>query len=234
MGRKQFLRPVFSPVPMAVAVTGHVDIPDHPRSREDYETLGLRLGKTDIPLMFMEDNLDECWLYRHIKDTGKEVTHSISDNPAKNTLAYHCVQAQKTEWLVRALDALPIFGMPDVMVWVDLGIFSLPGMSEEIIVDFMHRAAFECSIAIPGCWSRDYHYNDQHPCWRFCGGVLVMPRVHAVRFDSEMKKEYKRWLTLTGNVSWEVNTMARLESNMPRLPIRHYYADHNQTLFTNY
>lgn len=233
MGRV-FLRPVLSPVPTAVVVTGYVEIPEHPRTRDEYLVLGTRLAEAHAPLMLMEDRLDECWLYKYIDESGKTYTHSISDNPKKNTLAYHIVQAQKSEWLVRALDVLPMFGLPDVMVWVDFGIFSVPGITLEILNDFIRRAAFEESIAIPGVWSSEFQYDDKNPCWRFCGGVLVMPRKHAEKFDQEMKQEYKRWMELTGNVSWEVNTMARLENTKPWLPIRHYYADHNSSIFVNY
>jgi hypothetical protein len=107
-------------------------------------------------------------------------------------------------------------------------------VTAKIIQDFMLRAADEQAIAIPGCWKRSYEYNDQHPCWRFCGGVVVMPRKYAGVFDAAVKGEYKRHIRETGNVSWEVNCWARVEERYPELPIWQYHADHDATMFTNF
>jgi hypothetical protein len=63
---------------------------------------------------------------------------------------------------------------------------------------------------------------------------MLVPRVYLDRLDAAMKREYVRWLELTHNVSWETNTLARVEKLNPTLPIWWYRADHDQTLFTNY
>jgi hypothetical protein len=159
------------------------------------------------------------------------VTHSTADNPAKNSLAYHIVQAEKSELIADAAELVP---GADVIVWIDLGIFHLPGMTAGVIEDFMARAAAEEAIAIPGCWERNYQYDDRYPMWRFCGGLLVVPREHAAALAAVMRDECKRHLRETGNLSWEVNTLARVEQRYPDLPIRWYKADHNSSMFTNY
>ena len=53
------------------------------------------------------------------------------------------------------------------MCWgvCDFGIFSIPGVTE-ILWEFMYRAQNERVISIPGCWSRNYKYDDEWPCWR--------------------------------------------------------------------
>lgn len=222
---------------MITAVTAYVPIPDHPRSVEDYQRLaGPLLDMADrIPLMAADGDLEHCWLYRHLlnrydMDPAK-FSHSVSDNPRKNSLAYHIVQAQKIEWLVAAAQIDP---MADVFCWIDYGIFHVPGVTSKIISDFIKRADNEQIITIPGCWGTDYVYDDAHPCWRFCGGLIIVPRVYLDRLDQAVKREYIRWLELTHNVSWETNTLARVEQLYPNLPIWWYRADHDQTIFTNY
>ena len=121
----------------------------------------------------------------------------------------------------------------DVFCWIDYGIFHLPGVTERIIIDFLKRAANERTITIPGCWDKNYTYDDANPCWRFCGGLMLVPREYIQAFDNAMQTEYRHWLWKTGNVSWEVNTLARVEHRHPDL-IWWYQADHNEQMFTRY
>jgi hypothetical protein len=214
-----------------LAVTGFIPIPGHPRPARDYERLGAQLAAADIKLLCLDTALEACWLYRHLQRHGP-VTHSTADNPAKNSLAYHIVQAEKSELIADAAELVP---GADVIVWIDLGIFHLPGMTAGVIEDFMARAAAEEAIAIPGCWERNYQYDDRYPCWRFCGGLMVVPREHAAALAAVMRDECKRWLKLTGNLSWEVNTLCRVEERYPTLPIRWYGpCNHDASMFLNY
>ena len=221
---------------MIGVVTGFVPIPGHPRSEVEYRKLGDRLLQAQVPqedavLMQLEMDLERCWLYEYLKWRGGEVTHSVSDNPRKNTKAYHIVQSQKAEFLLEAARNYREVDV-DVYAWVDYGIFHLPGMTDEILVDFLRRAKDERSITIPGCWDRNYTYDDNHPCWRFCGGVMIVPKRDLVEFDAAWKMEYISWLKKTNNLNWEVNALARMEAH--GFPIWHYKADHNATMFTNY
>jgi hypothetical protein len=211
-------------------VTAYVPLKTSHRSEAEFHRLGHQLLDSDLPIMFMHDKLEKCWLHQYAGWCGRKLTHSISDDPEKNTLAYHCVMAQKTDWLV---DAACFNQEPEVLVWIDYGIFHVPGITIEIIKNFLLRAMDERCIAIPGCWEKNYLYDDEHPCWRFCGGVMVIPRKFVFEFDMAMKQEYIRWIHETGNVSWEVNTLARLERRH-ELPIWHYRADHNESMFQNY
>jgi hypothetical protein len=223
---------------MIVVVTAFVPIPGHPRSETQYHELARPLMSLTgrVPLMFAQGDLERCWLHGYLNRrfglNTANFSYSIGDNPHKNSLAYHMVQAQKTEWLVAASTVDPV---ADVFCWIDYGIFHLPGMTIGIIEEFLKRADSEQAIAIPGCWEKDqYPYVDNYPYWRFCGGVMVVPRQYVVALDMAMKTEYERWLYITENVSWEVNTLARVEQQNPELPIWWYKADHDKTLFTNY
>jgi hypothetical protein len=219
---------------MITVVTAFVPIPGHPRSAAEYDALAkpLLTLQSQFPVLCARGGLDRCWLYHYLYNNyyGPDFTHSIADNPKKNSLAYHIVQAQKTEWLVMAASLRPL---SDVFVWIDYGIFHLPGVTQQIIEEFLQRADGERAISVPGCWGMDYDYDDNRPCWRFCGGVMVVPREYVIALDIEMKDEYARWLWEHSNISWEVNTLARLERNSD-LPIWWYKADHDASMFTAY
>jgi hypothetical protein len=221
---------------MITAVSAFIPIPDHPRSEQEYDQLGKRLLGINHRVLFAKGDIEHCWLYGHlVEEYDYDTAHfsySIADNPRKNSLPYHIIQAQKTEWLEIASHADPF---SDVFVWIDYGIFHVPGVTKEIIDAFLDRADNEQAIAIPGCWQKDqFPYNDEWPYWRFCGGVMVVPRKFVGPFNAAMKHEYKRWLKKTGNISWEVNTLARLEQEDPDFPCWWYAADHDSTLFRNY
>jgi hypothetical protein len=219
---------------MIVAVTAYVPIPGHPRSPDEYHKLAAPLCSLafEAPILSRMSTLEECWLHEYLAGNGGNVTHSVSDNPQKNTMNYHIVQAQKTEFLVDAAEACNM--EPDVFVWIDYGIFHVPGVTPNIIREFLKRADGEEVISIPGCWDKGYTYDDNNPCWRFCGGVMVVPRKYVVALDAAMKSEYARWIDRHNNVSWEVNTLARVEQNEPELPIWWYKANHDASIFTNY
>lgn len=217
---------------MITAVTAFVPISGHPRSEAEYRALGHRLLAVKHRVLSADGDLEHCWLDTYLRRNDLDVTHSVADNPQKNSLAYHIIQAQKTEWLEVASFVDPL---SDVFVWIDYGIFHVPGVTAAIIDSFLERADSEQAIAIPGCWQKDQHpYDDEWPYWRFCGGVMVVPRRLIEPFNHAMKREYIRWLAETGNISWEVNTLARLEQQDPEFPVWWYQADHDQTMFTNY
>jgi hypothetical protein len=217
---------------MIMAVTGYVPIENHPRSMDEYVQLGEQLNATGIPLLALSGKLEDCWMYHYLSyRKAQHPTHSTADNPRKNTIAYHIVQAQKSEWLTVAADLNPV---PDVFVWLDMGIFHIPGMTAQIVRDFMFRAENERTIAIPGCWDRNYEYDDRYPMWRWAGGVMIVPRQYVDAFDACMKDEYKRHLRETNNLSWEVNTLSRLERRGTALPLWHYRANHDASMLTNY
>jgi hypothetical protein len=200
----------------------------------DYDRLGQQLIDINERVLFAKGSIEHCWLYDYLSSNydPHEITYSAGDNPQKNSLAYHIVQAQKTEWLACASYVEP---SADVLVWIDYGIFHIPGVTAAIIDDFVRRTASEQAIAIPGCWEKDqYPYDDLWPCWRFCGGCFIVPRRYVEPFNEAMKREYKRWIAETKNVSWDVNTLARLEKQ-ELLPIWWYGpCDHNETMFTLY
>lgn len=218
-------------MPNIKVVTGYVPISGHPRSAAEYGELGEGIFKPLSQAVRVQpyyDKLGECWMWNYVQALKTPTTHSTADHSKKNTLAYHCVQHQKFAWLLKAAIDDPSF---DTFVWIDYGIGHVPGVTPEVILEFLERVKLG-DFAIPGCWTKANALNsDLFPCWRFCGGVMVVPRGDVHKLYKGIKREVQRHLKLTNNVTWEVNTLARIEAS---LPLRWYQADHNETMFTGY
>ena len=212
-------------------VTGYVPIPRHPRPSSWYGAHGEKFKELAlVPVHPFYNRLEECWLKRFLDTLPFKVTHSEGDNPAKNTLAYHIVQHQKFNWLVHASFADP---QPDVFVWMDYGIFgSIPGVTATVILDFLDRVRAD-DFAVPGCWPFRPDIPDEFPSWRFCGGLMIVPREYIQRLFHAVRYNTRGHIDLTRNVSWEVNTLARIERDAD-LPFRWYLADHDGSMFGNY
>lgn len=214
-------------------VTGFTPIPNHPRPREEYERLHAGLfNKIKVPggsMCCYHTDLEGTWLYDYLSELSPSdglVLHSVGDNPKKNTIAYHCVQHQKFEWLANAATK---WEDGDPLVWIDYGIAHCEGVTPDVVNEFLTRVQ-PGDFAIPGCWDIT-PVNDDFPCWRFCGGLMVVPRDQVFALRDAVVEAVESLIRTKHNVSWEVNTLARIE---PLLPIRWYAGDHNETMFTHY
>ena len=218
-------------------VTGFVPLPKHPRPAQEYHVLADRFNDLRYPLSKTICGVEDCWLWQFAQNIPG-LTHSIHDNPNKNTMAYHAVLHQKFEWLVRAAcldDAI------DTFVYIDYGIFHLKDITVPIIEALLDtvRVANYKEVSIPGCWSDQQMTGarvaipDSEPCWRFCGGVVVVPRPMVFPLYNAVRQNAENHILKTRNVSWEVNTLARVEK-AHALPVRWYAADHNKTMFTGF
>lgn len=216
----------------AKLVTAYVPIPNHPRTPAEYGALGERLGNVPVFKKAFYSTLDFMWLLQFVKNES-DVRHAEGDNPAKNTMAYHAVQHEKLSFLKQAAaeDA-----DSDVFVWVDYGIFSQPGHSNQAIWEFMNKVD-DKHIYIPGCWGYNAEIPFDQPCWRFCGSVISVPRQYLNVFEAVFKATVMQHITKTKLVDWEVNNLARVEQRSAlrrsKLPIKWYQADHNVSMFTN-
>lgn len=208
-------------------VTAYVPIPNHPRTAEEYGALGEKLSGVPVKKKAFYMRLEDTWMSKYISKLPFVPRSSEGDNPQKNSLAYHCVNHMKSTWLVQAADEYPD---ADVLVWVDYGIFTLPGINNQMIYEFMEKVD-DKSIYAPGCWDKPEVIESAYPCWRFCGSVISVPRKLVDQFDYETRVAARQHISKTKNVEWEVNTWARVEART-RLPFSVYKADHNATLFT--
>ncbi len=62
--------------------------------------------------------------------------------------------------------------------------------------------------------------------------MMVVSQKTVHKLYKGIKRSMAEHIARTNNVTWEVNTLAEAEPQLP--PIRWYKADHNETLFTNY
>ena len=209
-------------------VTAYVPIPNHPRTPKEYGDLGEQLGGVPVRKKCFYNKLDELWMTKYVAKLPFTPRASEGDNVLKNSLAYHAVNHQKTSWLVQAADEDP---EADVLVWVDYGIFHLPGVHNQALYEFMEKLD-DRAIYAPGCWHKPQVVEAAYPNWRFCGSVLAVPRKMVDQLDYECRVAARHHISATKNVEWEVNTWARVE-NKTKLPFHWYKADHDVSMFTN-
>lgn len=215
-------------------VTGIVDIPDHPRSRVEYDKYftQLRGALGDYTPMVFEAGIRDLWMTSFIEGLvrqGHYIRHSEGDNSKKNSTEYHVVQHQKPEWLEMAALRDPD---ADVFVWMDYGIARLPGVAGEVLTAFLRRVRND-NVTIPGCWDKR-EIDDSFPCWRFCGSMFIVPRRDVFAFNKTFKAITRIRVRSTCNISWETNDMAHLELANVGPYIKWYPGDHNASMFVNY
>jgi hypothetical protein len=217
-------------------VTGYVEIPNTNRSPGTYHELGAELSAAahdaGVPLYkFVSGAADGLWLRRMVDGNCDPVAHAEYNNPGKNTLDYHAVQHQKTEWIATAAKDLSW----DALVWIDYGIFHQEGVTRAAIASFLGRVKASCpfeAVTAPGCWEPREVPRDE-PSWRFCGSVLIVPGALAARLDAAVKITAGIQIELESFVHWEVNTWARVEASGV-LPFAWYCAGHNVSMFDNF
>jgi hypothetical protein len=217
-------------------VTGFVPIPGHPRSLTEYEALGQRLSDAlgDAPLAVYYEKIPDLWLTQFLEKLPylePPLTWSKGDNPAKNSLEYHCVQHQKFAWLSRAANEDQ---ESDTFVWMDYGICSQPGINAENVRSFLRKVRRN-DFAIPGCWEPAFpDPRDDYPCWRFCGSLMIVPRADTHRMFQLIQAITRTYIRAMHKVTWEVNTLARVEPFLRKVGLRWYSADHNALQLTRY
>lgn len=217
-------------------VTGYVRLENHPRKPEEYFELGQRLGHAlgMQELVCSYKRVSDLWLTQFLEKLPPlepPLSWSKGDNPAKNTLEYHCIQHEKFAWLSEAAHADQ---EPDTFVWIDYGIASQPGFNGDDLQSFLRRIRRN-DFAIPGCWEQMIKDPvDSYPCWRFCGSVMVVPRQDTHRMFELVQSMTRLYVRAMKNVTWEVNTLARCEPFLKKVGLRWYPADHNVTQFTRY
>jgi hypothetical protein len=214
-------------------VTGFVPLVARPgeKPRHDYAKLGARLTAIPVPMRsFVNFPVEDCWLWKFLQTKPDVGCIASWGYMPYDPLEYRAAQHQKVEWMLQAASEDP---EPDVFVWMDYGIMDIVGINEITVMDFLKRVSTwddDC-ISIPGFYKQrtvdDSTYN-----WRFGGAVLVCPRKHLAALDAAIKDEAIRTIEKTNNVTWEINTWARVELE-GKLPIRWYYAQHDIGMLRN-
>jgi hypothetical protein len=217
-------------------VTGFVPLLDQPRSHTEYEKLAYRLGDAagEHPMVaYFEDRVSDLWLTKFIESLPSmepPLSWSKADNPKKNNLEWHCVQHQKIAWLERAANE---DSEADVFTWIDCGIFSQPGITVEVIRNFLHSIR-KHDLALPGCWPPNLDPIDEYPNWRFLGSLIIVPREEMRRLCECFYAMTRLYIRLQKKVSFEINSLARIEPLLKKGNLRWYLANHDASQFVNY
>lgn len=217
-------------------VTGYVRLESHPRPPAEYERLGQLLSHAlgDAPLAVYYEHVRDLWLTQFLEKLPPmepPLSWAKADNPAKNSLEWHCVQYQKFAWLARAATEDQ---ESDTFIWLDYGVCSQPGVNAENIRSFIRKVK-KNDFAMPGCWVSpvpDPMY--EYPCWRFCGSLMVVPRADTHRMLSLVQAYVRTYVRAMHKVTFEINTLAAIEPMLKKVGLRWYEADHNATQFTHY
>jgi hypothetical protein len=224
-------------------VTGYHRLDAH-RSHAEYARLGNQLLSLPVPITFFCDRPDgfltgptadvmpagQYWLSEMIahRPSGIEPRLPRSDNPEKDTLAFHVVQHQKTKWLAQAAVEHPF----DMLVWLDLGIFHVPGVTAEGVLSLLERVAKlpTDKITLASIWGPpEPPVPTSFVAWHCAGGVAAVTGCYAVAFHGLVMEEARQLFEESHRITYEVNTWAAAWCRNPHV-FHHYRCDHNQTI----
>lgn len=229
----------------ARVVTAYVPLPDHPRPIEEYARLGSDLLSLPVPITAFVDpigtgdvragdcatvlptSLDDCWLYQATR--GLRPILPWTDNPRKDSLEYHAIQAEKVRWLAEAADASD----ESHLVWIDFGILHLRGVTLSHVwrlLEWVEFYADQERITIASIWGPPASEIDPHRIgWWCAGGVAIVPRGMAAWWCREVIQSGHELLRLTGRVTFEVNLWAAVWKRYPTRFV-HFLCDHDQSI----
>lgn len=178
-----------------------------------------------IPLP--RDELDSFWT------KGGSTTNPIQlpdhRNTTKDTLEYLQLVNAKPQFIQEAAK----HKKADCYIWVDSDLLHVTRRPEYFInrLEKLPTSLVPDKVLIPGCVGKQGVHFEQlfkSPIWRFCGGLLLVPKGCVDRFASAHKEQLEKCKTLN-RLTWEVNLWAIMEMEHPDL-FSWYSADHNDSM----
>jgi hypothetical protein len=168
-------------------------------------------------------------------------------NTSKDTREYLSLMNTKIGFIQKAAE----YSDDDTFIWIDFGILKIIKDTDAFIhkLRFLEEKHFleksvskkyfleenaintENNIVIPGCWGFNTPHDINSINWRFCGGVIFMPRVHIQTFY-DYSKQVITELCTQHKLTWEVNVWNIIESRYLKSIITWYSADHNDTILS--
>lgn len=122
----------------------------------------------------------------------------------------------------------------DVFVWIDYSVFKQPGVTAEVIRDYLDAIETTPIDAVnaPGVWPK-VAIDDSRPHWRVVASTWICPRDLVVPLADLANLVLQIRTTHTGKITWDANTLSHLEL-LDVLPFRWYLGNHDQTQFTGF
>jgi hypothetical protein len=168
----------------------------------------------------------------HDLETYKEmsdVTYTIppSNNPQKDTAAYHIVQNAKIEFVERATRLYT----SSHFAWIDFNICQMFRTMPETIAYLQKNMEARPGLYMPGCWPKGYGQESlfQTISWRFGGSFFFGDTESIHAFYKSYRTLFKRIVKMTTVLTWEVNIWHYMEIHDHFRPLW-YLADHNDSI----
>lgn len=170
--------------------------------------------------------LSECELYQiGMAYQGELPTHR---HPTKDTKEFFSLMNTKIEFLQKAAALTD----DPTLIWLDMGLLKIARNKERCIEHLraLHASTFE-KITIPGCWPHMPACDVNRVNWRFCGGLLIIPRRFLSSFYDHSKNVLTDFCTLPiYKLTWETNVWSVIEYCAEKENIMWYQADHNDSM----
>ena len=224
-----------------LVVTGHVPraFPSRHLSYEQFRSLGDQLKSAAVGRIVAFDeerSVNDLWAY-HLLEANPNLMPADPNPPSDrfdgpaDAVISNIVCHERFEWVRRAAELHPDV---DVFVWIDYSVFKQPGVTAEVIRDYLNAIETTASDAViaPGVWPK-VAINDSRPHWRFVGSTWICPRDLVAPLADLANHVLHIRTTHTGKITWDVNTLSYVEL-LDVLPFRWYLGNHDHTPFTGF
>jgi hypothetical protein len=229
-------------------ITSFYDIYNKPERFYEYLTLFYEIAASGIPIILFTDPniaqnfnifppsvkvigtpLETFELYRLGMSYNGELPNRKSDS--KDTKEFLSLMNTKIEFILRASGICE----DDTFIWIDFAILKIVKNKERFInkLKLVNEKSFD-KITIPGCWGMGRSFSVNEVNWRFCGGLLFIPRKHIQSFFNHSKNVLTDFCTLPiYKLTWETNVWSLVEYFACKDIINWYFADHNDSILLN-
>lgn len=225
-----------------VYVSALYDISGH-RRLDEYLQFFTPLAKTSMEFILFTDKAASVKPLKSHKNVKIVVlpkseidSFSLTDvqlpeyrNKEKDTLEYLQLANAKAQFIQEATK----HKSADCYIWVDADLLHVTRRPEYFInrLEKLPASLVPNKVLIPGCVAKQQIQFEQlfkSPIWRFCGGLILVPKGCVDRFAEAHKTQLAKCKTLC-KLTWEVNLWAVMEQENPDL-FYWYSADHNDSM----
>jgi hypothetical protein len=226
-------------------VTGFYDIYNKPENFKKYFDLFYKVGISGIPIiLFTSPNFAEQFktfpsvmtisielsdfeLYNLCINFDGDLPEIRNNN--KDTKEFLALMNSKIEFILNASRLCT----DDTFIWIDFGILKIIHNIDNFInkLKLINEKRLD-KIIIPGCWGKGYSFSFNTVNWRFCGGVLIIPKSHIESFYNYSKIILKNEYNIPNfKLTWETNIWNLIEQIYYKNDeIQWYSADHNDSI----